>query len=111
MRAAERPSLAGQYVSSAKTMPSSISTGLSKRVQARDHRRLVEPDAEPVAELQAEARLLAREAELLGGRPHLGDPVGRHPGPHERDRVVEPLAALLVRSDLAGEALPTQNVR
>jgi hypothetical protein len=37
-------------------------------VQPRDHRRLVEADADAVAELQAEARLLVAEAQLLRGR-------------------------------------------
>ena len=71
-----------------------------ERVDARDHRRLVEPDADAVSELEAEAGLLVREAELLGGRPDLGDPVRRHAGPDERDRRVEPLAALLVGVEL-----------
>ena len=73
-----------------------------ERVDARDHRRLVEADADPVPELEAEARLLVGEAELLGGRPDLRDPVRGHAGPHERDRRVEPLAALLVRVELRG---------
>ena len=71
-----------------------------ERVDARDHRRLVEADAEAVPELQAEARLLVGEAELLRGRPDARDLVGRHAGAHELDRVVEPLAALLVGVDL-----------
>ena len=71
-----------------------------ERVDARDHRRLVEPDADPVPELETEARLLVREAELLGGRPDLRDPVRRHARPDELDRSVEPFAALLVRVEL-----------
>ena len=71
-----------------------------ERVHARDHRRLVEADADAVAELEAEAGLLVGEAELLGGRPDRGDLVGRHARPDERDRRVEPLAALLVRVEL-----------
>ena len=71
-----------------------------ERVQPRDHRRLVEADAEAVAELQAEARLLVGEAELLRRGPDGGDRVGRHARPHEVDRVVEPLAALLVGVEL-----------
>ncbi len=51
-------------------------------------------------ELQAEARLLAGEAEVLGGRPHLGDLRGRGAGAHLVDRVVEPFAALLVGGQL-----------
>ena len=69
-------------------------------MDARDHRRLVEPDADAVPELETEAGLLVREAELLGGRPDLGDLVRRHARPHERDRGIQPLAALLVRVEL-----------
>ena len=69
-------------------------------VDARDHRRLVEPHADPVPELEAEAGLLVREAELRGGRPHLRDLVRRHARPNEPDRRVEPFAALLVRIEL-----------
>ena len=74
--------------------------GAVERVHARDHRRLVQPDADAVPELQPEARLLAGEAELLGGRPHGCDLVGRGARPDEVDRGVEPLAALLVRVEL-----------
>ena len=81
-------------------MPSSIVDRVVERVQARDHRRLVQADAEAVPELQAEAGLLAGEAELLGGRPDRRDLVGRHAGPDELDRRVEPLAALLVGVEL-----------
>ena len=73
-----------------------------ERMDARDHRRLVEADADSVSELEAEARLLVGESELLGGGPDLGDPVRRHAGPDEGDRRVEPLAALLVRVELSG---------
>src|ERR1700710_713386 len=69
-------------------------------VQAGDHRRLVEADAKAVAELQAEARFLVGEALLLGGRPARGDLVGGDAGADQVDRVVEPLAALLVGVDL-----------
>ncbi len=74
--------------------------GVLERMDARDHRGLVEPDADAVSELETEAGLLVREAELLGGRPDLRDLVRRHAGPHERDRGVEPFAALLVRVEL-----------
>jgi hypothetical protein len=70
------------------------------RVQAADHRRLVEPDAEPVAELQPEAGLLVGEALLLGRGPDAGDLVSRHAGAHQVDRRVQPLAALLVGIEL-----------
>ncbi len=69
-------------------------------MDARDHRRLVEPDADAVSELETEAGLFVREAELLGSRPDLRDLVRRHPGPHELDRRIEPFAALLVRVEL-----------
>src|ERR1700709_167568 len=59
-----------------------------ERVQAADHRRLVEPDAEAVAELQAEARFLVGESLLLGGRPDRGDFVGRGAGADQGDRGV-----------------------
>ncbi len=71
-----------------------------ERVHARDHRRLVQADADAVPELQAEARLLVREAELLRGRPDRGDLVRRRARPDELDRRVEPLAALLVGVEL-----------
>src|SRR4051812_14368044 len=67
-----------------------------ERVDTRDHRRLVEADAEAVAELQAEAGLLVGEAELLRRRPDARDLVGRATRAHELDGHVEPLAALLV---------------
>src|SRR5215218_6676468 len=73
-----------------------------ERVHAGDHRRLVEADPEPVPELQSEARLLVREAELLPRRPHARDLIRRRAGADEVDRVVEPLTALLVRVDLRG---------
>ncbi len=76
--------------------------GVVERVHPRDHRRLVQADADAVPELESEAGLLVREAELLGGRPDRGDPVRRHPGPDERDRGIEPLAAPLVRVELRG---------
>src|SRR5215212_4665062 len=69
-------------------------------MQARDHRRLVEANAEAVRELQAEARLLVGKAELLGTGPDLRDLVGRLPRLDERDGFVEPLAALLVGVEL-----------
>jgi hypothetical protein len=40
----------------------------------------VQRQAEPVAELKAEGRVLVGEAELLGLRPDLGDLVGVTPG-------------------------------
>ena len=65
MRAADQPSLAGQNVSSAKTMPSSISSGWSSETSRLKigFSQIDEPDA--VAELQRERRLLVGEAELL----------------------------------------------
>ena len=71
-----------------------------ERVDPRDHRRLVEPDTDPVTELEPEARLLVGEPELLRRRPDRGDPIRRHPGPDKRDRGIEPLAALLVGVEL-----------
>src|SRR5579885_1536639 len=71
-----------------------------ERVDARDHRRLVQPDAEAVPELEPEAGFLALEAERLRGRPDGGDLVGRRARPDERDRGVEPLAALPVGVEL-----------
>src|SRR5690349_24864222 len=53
-----------------------------------------------MTELEPEAGLFVREAQLLRGRPDRCDPVGRHPWSHELDRRVEPLAALLVRIEL-----------
>ena len=69
-------------------------------MDARDHRRLVETHAEPVAELQPEARLLVGEAKLLRRRPNGCDVVRRRARSHEVDRVVEPFAALPVRIEL-----------
>ena len=83
-------------------MPTSISTGCVEGVQPRDHRRLVQADAEPVAELQAEARLLVGEAELLApsATPRRSCRWSS-PGARGRSRV-EPLAALLVGVELGG---------
>ena len=64
-----------------------------------------------MSELQPEAGLLAREPEILGGRPDRSDLVGGDAGPDELDRAVEPLAALLVGIELGRVAPPTQNVR
>ena len=74
--------------------------GVLERMDARDHRGLVEPDADAVSELKTEAGFLVRETQLLGGRPDLRDPVRCHSGTYERDRVVEPFATLLVRVQL-----------
>jgi hypothetical protein len=74
--------------------------GMLEGVDARDHGRLVEADADAVAELKAEAGFLVGKAELLRRRPDLRDPVRRHPGSNELDRRVEPLTALLVGIEL-----------
>src|SRR5207248_545018 len=71
-----------------------------ERINARDHRRLVEADTEPMAELQPEARLLVGKSELLRGGPDARDLVGGRTGPDQLDGVVEPLAALRIRIDL-----------
>ena len=71
-----------------------------ERVHARDHRRLVQADADAVAELEPEARLLVGEAELLRGRPDRGDLVRRHAGADEVDRGIEPFAAARVGVEL-----------
>ena len=53
-----------------------------------------------MSELETEAGFFVWKAELLGGRPDLRDLVRRHAWPHERDRCIEPFAALLVRVQL-----------
>src|SRR5256885_1087014 len=53
-----------------------------------------------MAELEAEARLLVGETELLCGRPDARDLIRRHPGTYELDCGVQPLPALLVSVDL-----------
>src|SRR4051812_42282131 len=69
-------------------------------VDARDHRRLVQPDADPMPELEAEAALLVVEPEVVCRGPDRGDLVSRHARANEVDRGVKPLAALLVRVEL-----------
>ena len=71
-------------------------------MQARDHRELVQADAEAVAELEPERGVLVPHPDLLGRRPHLRDLVGRDARPDEVDRRVEPLAALPVGVELGG---------
>ena len=75
-----------------------------ERVQARDHRELVQADAEPVAELQTERGVLVGEADLRRLGPDRRDLVGRHAGADEVDRSVQPLAAARYASSCDGVA-------
>jgi hypothetical protein len=67
IRAAEYPSVAGQYVSIAKTMPSLIS-GMVHRNDARNDWPLVQRKAKSVRELEAKCRHLVGKAELFSSR-------------------------------------------
>ena len=49
-----------------------------------------------MSELETERRHLAREPEVLGLGPHGSDAIGRYAGLDQLDRLVEPLAALLI---------------
>src|SRR5437660_1627263 len=60
----------------------------------------VEPQTDAVAEVQPEGGHLAVEADLLRLREGARDLVGGHAGLDERDRLVHPLARLLVGGDL-----------
>src|SRR5437867_5461944 len=71
-----------------------------ERVEAADDGPLVETEPEPVAEVEAERGHLGLEPDLLRLREGPGDPVGRHPGLDQGDRLVHPLARLLVGADL-----------
>src|SRR3989454_3811084 len=71
-----------------------------ERVQPADDRPFVEAQPEPVAEVEAERGHLALEPDLRRLRKGPGDPVGRHARLDQRDRLVHPLARLLVGADL-----------
>src|SRR6476646_1415679 len=80
-----------------------------ERVHARDHGRLVQADAQAVAELEAEAGLLVGEAQFMSSRPDARDLIRRGAGTNELDRGVEPFAALLVGVELGlGDAADVQ---
>src|SRR3954468_18227712 len=113
MRAAETPSVAGQYVSTANTMPALSSIGSRRHRRragrgrpwgasgrARDERALVQAKAEAMAEVQAERGHLALEADVLRGRQGARDLVARHARAKQLDRLVHPFARLLVRRAL-----------
>src|SRR5262249_33922991 len=73
---------------------------------AADHRLLPDGEADAAAVLQSEARLLVREAELLGLGPYRRD-LGRRPTrPHELDGGVEILAAALICVDQGPRRVP-----
>src|SRR3989442_8954665 len=69
---------------------------LAQRREPRDQRALVQPEAEAVAKVKAESVHLAREADVLRFGQRARDLVGRHPGSQQLDRLVHPLARLLV---------------
>src|SRR5206468_3326223 len=69
-------------------------------VEPADDRPLVQAQADAVAEVQAEGRHLAVEADLLRLREGARDLVGGDAGLDERDRLGHPLARLLVGGDL-----------
>src|SRR5215470_2926368 len=71
-----------------------------ERVQPADDRPLVQTEADPVAEVEAEGGHLAVEADLLRFRKRARDLVGGDTGLDERDRLVHPFARLLVSGDL-----------
>src|SRR5207247_7710701 len=68
--------------------------------EGAEYRSIVETELEPVAKVEAEPGHLALEPGLLRLREGSCDPVGRHPGLDQRDRLVHPLARLLVGADL-----------
>src|SRR5262249_44596328 len=69
-------------------------------VEPADDRPLVQAQADPVAEVQAEGRHLAVEADLLRLREGTGDLVGGYTRLDERDPLVHSRARLLVGGDL-----------
>src|SRR5215470_5181703 len=69
-------------------------------VQPADDRPLVQTETDPVAEVEAEGAHLAVEADLLRLRKRARDLVGGDARLDERDRLVHPLARLLVGGDL-----------
>src|SRR6267142_589588 len=69
-------------------------------VETTDDRALVEAETDAVAEVETEGGHLAVEADLLRLRKRTRDLVGRHARLDERDRLVHPLARLLVGDDL-----------
>src|SRR5688572_13804669 len=69
-------------------------------VQPADDRPLVEAKADAVAEVEPEGGHLRLEADVRRLREGAGDLVGRDAGLDERDRLVHPLAGLLVRREL-----------
>ena len=69
-------------------------------MQPRDHRRLVEADADARGRTGARRRRARRAARSPSPRPDRGDLIGRHARPDERDRVVQPFAAAPVCVEL-----------
>ena len=111
IRAAERPSVAAQYVSSAKTIPSSSSTGWSSECTREIIGDSYRPTPIPWPNWSP-------KHVSSSGKPS-SSAVGQTsailsvvmPGRTSVDRGVEPLAALLVRVELRGLTPPTLNVR
>src|SRR5215471_13690462 len=64
-----------------------------------DHELLLDREPDPVAVLERECCLLVRETELLGAREDLDHLGGRDPRADHGDRLVEDVAAALVRID------------
>src|SRR5215813_255611 len=78
--------------------------GLVQGVEPRDDRTLVEPKAEPVAEVEAEGSHLALEADLLRLGKALGDALGGYARLDESDGAVHPVPRLLVGAVLGGSS-------
>jgi len=70
-----------------------------ERDQPAEHGLLPDRQADAVAELKRERRLLVREAELLRSRPERCDLAGGGAGADQVDRGVEVVATALVGVD------------
>ena len=99
MRAALQPSVEGQKVSSAKTMPGLISYWMLKGNQAADDRLLPDRKADAVAILQREAGFFVGEPELFGFRPDCGNLGRGAAGANQFDGGIKILAAAFVGID------------
>ena len=106
MRAADQPSAAGQNVSSAKTMPSSIVSGWSNETRRLKigFSQIERPT--PCPYWSANAASSSGKPNSCGLRPDGDDVRRRDAGLDEGDRLVEDVATALVGVDLRARGAP-----
>src|ERR1700748_2342532 len=106
MRAAEVPSLAGQYVSIAKTMPAFSSSGCSSEFSREMIGRSCRPRPRPCANCRPKAASSLSNPKSCA-RGSVSAPTSDDtPGLTRAERPAHPLARLLVGVDLGGRRRP-----